>query len=493
MNNILFDKDLISIQQARNLSKSAKAAYELFSTFPQDKVDKIVESIAIAGIEASERLAKIAVEETGYGKVEDKVLKNIFSTKNVFESIKNLKTVGVINRDNSKKIIEIAHPMGVVAAITPTTNPTSTVMFKALISVKARNAIVFAPHPHAVRCSFEAAEVMAKAAENSGAPKGLISCIETSTLEGTKELMASPNIAIILATGGLAMVKAAHSYGKPALGVGPGNTPVYVDKSANLEKAAKDIIISKSFDNGVICASEQSVIVHKDVEPEFREYMIRNGTYFLNEAEIEKVGSVLIKNDAMNPEMVGKDIQVIADAAKISVPAGIKLLAAKLDGVGPKYPLSREILSPIIAYYISDNWESACERCIELINFGGVGHTMVIHSWDEEVITEFAHKKPVFRILINTPASQGAIGLTTSLTPSMTLSTGAWGGGISSDNISAYHLMNIKRVAYEVNPINSSNSNTKNIENNNYSAELTENLIEDIVRKVIENIYTKKI
>jgi acetaldehyde dehydrogenase (acetylating) len=492
MEKKLYDDDLISMQQARQLSAAAKSAYDLFSTSSQEKTDKVVEAMAFAGIRESERLARLAVEETGYGNVEDKIIKNIFGSKNVYESIKDLKTAGVIHRDNIKKIIEIAHPMGVVAAITPTTNPTSTVMFKALISVKARNAVVFAPHPHAVRCSFEAARVMAEAAVGAGAPEGLISCMDTLTLEGTKELMASRNIAIILATGGTAMVRAAHSFGKPAIGVGPGNTPVYVDKSAYLEKAARDIICSKSFDNGVICASEEAVIVHRDVESQFRNIMIKNGAYFLSEAEIEKAGKVLVKGNSMNPEMVGKSVQVIADTAGISVPAGTRLLVGQLSGVGPQHPLSREILSPVVAYYIADNWEEGCERCLELINFGGVGHTMVIHSTDEEVITEFAHRKPVFRFLINTPASQGAVGLTTSLNPSLTLSTGAWGGGISSDNISAYHLMNIKRVAYETNPINPADSQITGSDSGGYSGNATKNLLEDIVSKVIENLYLNK-
>jgi len=491
MDDKLADIDLISMQQARDLSKKASAAYALFSNYSQERVDRIVESMAAAGVEASEMLARLAVEETGYGRFEDKVIKNIFSTRNVYESIRNLKTVGVIHRDNVKKIIEIAHPMGVIAAITPTTNPTSTVMFKALISVKARNAVVFAPHPHAVRCSFAAAEVMEKAAENAGAPQGLISCMNTLTLEGTKELMASDNIAIILATGGLAMVKAAHSYGKPALGVGPGNTPVYVDRSANLEKAAKDIISSKSFDNGVICASEQSIIVHRDIEGEFKSLMEKFGGHFLSDNDIEKMGKAIVKGNSMNPDMVGKDVQILADAAGISVPQGKKLLVAKIDGVGPQYPLSREILSPVIAYYVEDNWEDACKRCLELINFGGVGHTMVIHSMDEEVITSFAHQKPVFRILINTPASQGAVGLTTSLNPSMTLSTGTWGGGISSDNITAYHLMNIKRVAYETSPVNQAGFEGDSSKSE-FSGDATKNLVEDIVTKVIENIYLNR-
>ena len=485
MQNGILDKDLRSIQEARILSRKARIAYEKYSIFSQDRVDSIVEAMAKAGEEASKRLAESAVKETGYGNVSDKIAKNIFSTKNIYSSIKDLKTVGVINRDNRNKIIEIAHPMGVILGITPTTNPTSTVMFKALISVKSRNAIVFAPHPRAVECSREAALVMSEAAERQGAPKGLISCLDIVTIEGTKELMASPDISIILATGGLSMVKAAHSYGKPAIGVGPGNVPAYIDKSADIEKAAKDIMLSKTFDNGVICSSEQAIVVHSDIEAKFRNTIKSLGGYFLSSEEIEKVSRILVKANAMNPDMVGKTTKVIANAAGITIPSNVKLFIAPLEGVGPDYPLSREILSPLVAYYIENNWEDACKKCIEILNFGGLGHSLAIHASDEKVITEFAHKKPVFRILINTPTSQGAVGLTTSLTPSMTLSTGSWGGGIYTDNISAYHLLNIKRVAYETNPINISTTGKIN------QTSLTRDEIESIVREVVENLNIK--
>lgn len=482
MENNLIDKDLLSVQKARNLAAAAKEAYKTYSTYSQEKVDKIVKAMSEAGVEQSERLAELAVKETGYGNKEDKTAKNIFASKNIYESIKDLKTVGVIKRDYKSKIIEIAHPMGVILGITPTTNPTSTVIFKSLISAKSRNAIIFSPHPHAALCSGEAALLMSGAAVSAGAPANLISCLDTVTLEGSKELMASADVSLILATGGTSMVKAAHSYGKPAIGVGPGNTPAYVDKSANLLKAAKDIISSKTFDNGVICASEQAIVVHRDVEVQFRSILKNLGAHFLSEEEIKKVGPVLIKGNTMNGDMVGKTPKIIAEAAGINIDSSTKLLIAPLNGVGPGYPLSREILSTVLAYYVEDNWLDGCHRCIEILNFGGVGHTLVIHSSDEEVITAFAHEKPVFRILINTPASQGAIGLTTSLTPSMTLSTGTWGGGISSDNISAYHLMNIKRVAYEINSINLPSPDISG------SAQIEKDIVESIVRKVVENL-----
>jgi acetaldehyde dehydrogenase (acetylating) len=490
MQEILIDNDLISIQQARVLSGKAREAYDIFCTYSQDRVDKIIEAMAMAGVEASERLAKLAVEETGYGNVKDKITKNLFASKNVYDSIKDLKTVGVIKRDYRRKIIEIAHPMGVVCAITPTTNPTSTAIFKSLISVKSRNAIVFAPHPNAALCSKETAILMQEAAESEGAPSGLISCMSSITMEGTKELMSCPNTSIILATGGTAMVKAAHSYGKPAIGVGPGNTPVFVDRTANLEKAAKDIILSKTFDNGVICASEQAIVAHKDIEPMFRKILENNGGYFLSPQEIEKAGQVLIKKDAMNPAMVGKSVDFIANACGISIPPQTKLLIAPIEGVGREYPLSREILTPVIAYYVEDDWENACRRCIEILNFGGLGHTLVIHSADEEAINAFAHQKPVFRILINTPASQGAIGATTSLVPSLTLSTGTWGGGIYSDNISAHHLLNIKRVAYEVNPVNTAPDKIYEAGKTN-NIDITNEDVGLIVKKVLESLDLK--
>ncbi|MHB1376519.1 MAG: aldehyde dehydrogenase family protein [Candidatus Humimicrobiaceae bacterium] len=484
MLNENLDMDLLSIQKARNLIKSAREAYKIFSTFSQEQVDRIVEAMARAGIEASESLAKSAFEETGYGNVKDKTAKNLFSTKNVYDSIKDLKTVGVISEDRQKKIIEIAHPMGIICAITPTTNPTSTVMFKALIAIKSRNAIVFAPHPSAVRCSCEAADVLAKAAKSQGAPDGLISCLDTVTLEGTTELMSNKEVYLILATGCLNMVKAAHSYGKPALGVGPGNTPVFVDKSANLDKAANDIISSKSFDYGVICASEQSVVVHTDIDAVFKKSLEKYGGYFLSHQETEKAGALLIRNGAMNAQMVGKSPKVIADECGFNIPDSTRLLIAPLNSVGPGQPLSREVLSSIIAYYSRNSWQKCCDLCIEIINFGGVGHTMVVHATDEEVISQFALQKPVFRILINTPASQGAIGYTTSLTPSLTLSTGTWGGGISSDNISATHLLNIKRVTYETNPLSSEKLQSINSNLSSISA----NDIEDIVRNVIKKL-----
>jgi len=486
MENNLFDRDLLSVQKARNLAAAARQAYKTYSTFSQEKVDRIIKAMADAAVNHSENLAELAVKETGYGNKEDKTAKNMFASRNIYESIKDLKTVGVINRDYKNKIIEIAHPMGVILGITPTTNPTSTVIFKSLISAKSRNAIIFSPHPHAVLCSKEAARVMGEAAESAGAPANLISCLDIVTLEGSKELMASPDVSLILATGGTNMVKAAHSYGKPAIGVGPGNTPVYVDRSANLLKAASDIISSKTFDNGVICASEQAIVVHKDIDSQFRSVLKNLKAYFLSEEEIKKVSPVLVKGGVMNADMVGQTPKVIAQAVGINIESSVKLLIAPLYGVGPDYPLSREILSTVLSYYVEDNWISACHRCIELLNFGGVGHTLVIHASDEEVVTAFAHEKPVFRILINTPASQGAIGLTTSLTPSLTLSTGTWGGGISSDNISASDLINIKRVAYEVNSINTASSS--DISGN---TQIKKDIVESIVRKVVENLNLK--
>ncbi len=449
----LQDADLLSIQQARLLSRSAKKAYQAFSDFSQAEVDTIIGAMAKAGLEHAQRLAQLAVEETGYGNVAHKTQKNLFSVQNVYESIKDLKTVGVIARDTDRKITEIAHPMGVVCAITPTTNPTSTVMFKSLVSVKARNAVVFAPHPAALRCSKEAAILMRQAAQSAGAPEGIISCMDPVTLEGTRALMASEDVSIILATGGTAMVKAAHSFAKPAIGVGPGNTPAYVDRSANLDKAARDILGSKTFDHGVICSSEQAIVVHQDIDNPFKQALQGLGAYFLNPRQTAKLAGLLIRAGTMNPAMVGKTPQFLAGQAGITIPEGTKLLVCPLEKVGPHTPLSREVLCPVVAYYVEKDWQLACKRCIEILNFGGLGHTLAVHAQDQQVIDAFAYQKPVFRILVNTPTSQGAIGATTSLTPSMTLSTGTWGGGISSDNISAKHLINIKRVAYETAPL----------------------------------------
>lgn len=452
------DKDLLSIQEARELSRRAKEAQMEFKHYSQDQVDRIVKAMADAGYAAAEKLAKMACEESGFGKVQDKIIKNQFATKNVWESIKDLKSCGVIESLHGGKVLKIAEPMGVVAALVPSTNPTSTAMFKAIISLKCRNGIVASPHPRTANCTAEALAIVSAAAEKEGAPKGLIQCLKNPTVEGTNALMKDKNIAVILATGSTPMVKAAYSSGTPAYGVGAGNVPAFIEKSANVKKAVLDIVYGTTFDNGTLCSSEQAMIVDRSI----REIAINEakaaGCYFVNEEEKKKLGGAILNGGRINPEIVGKPATWIAKYAGFSVPDSTKVLVAECDTVGREEPLSYEKLSPILAFYTVDGWLEGCHMCIDLLNFGGIGHTMVIHSNDREIIMKFALEKPAFRILCNTVSSIGAVGYTTALLPSLTLGPGTWGGSIVSENVSAKHLMNIKHLAFEVNPVNDGNS-----------------------------------
>lgn len=441
--------DLASIQETRELISRAKNAQKAYSGFEQEKVDRIVAAMAKAGFENAWKLAEMAVEETGIGVAEDKVLKNEFASRNVYDYIKDMKTAGIISEDRQKGIYEVADPMGVVAGIVPTTNPTSTVIFKAIIAVKSRNAIVFSPHPRAVKCSMEAARIMEEAAVAAGAPSGLVNCIRLCTREGTDELMSHRDIDVILATGGSAMVKAAYSSGKPAYGVGPGNVPAFIERSADLAKAVKDIITSKTFDNGTICASEQAVLVEEAVAEQVIREFIKQGGYFVNESEQKLLErTVMQSNGSVNPNVVGQSIKKIADMAGISIPVGTKVILAVLKTSGKAAPLSAEKLCPVLGFYVEKDWQKACERAYELLEIGGLGHSLVIHSKNDKIIREFAFKKPVNRILVNTPSSFGAIGLTTGLQPSLTLGCGTKGGNITSDNVGPQHLINKKRLAY---------------------------------------------
>ena len=451
---MILDKDLLSIQEARNLAAKAKEAQLEYQHFNQQQVDKIVKAMAEAGYQASEKLARMACEESGFGVYEDKIIKNQFSTKNVYESIKNLKTVGIIAEEANGKLLKIAAPMGVVCALIPSTNPTSTAMFKALISLKSRNAIVASPHPKTSKCTIEALKILAEASESAGAPKGLIQCMKEPTIEGTDALMHDKNIAIILATGSTPMVKAAYSAGKPAYGVGPGNVPAFIERTANYKKAVADIIYGTTFDNGTLCSSEQSMIVDLPLKEKVIEESTAQGCYFVNAEEKEKLSRTIQTNLKINPEIVGKPASFIAKYAGFEVPENTKVLMASCYDVGKTEPLSIEKLSPVLSFYEVDGWLEGCHRCIDLLHFGGVGHTMVIHSNDEPIIMKFALEKPAFRILVNTPASVGAVGYTTALDPSMTLGPGTWGGSIVSDNVTARHLLNIKSLAFETNPVN---------------------------------------
>lgn len=447
------DKDLTSIAEARALARAARQAQSRLAELSQEQIDAIVTAMADAVTPHAEALARLAVEETGYGVVTDKVQKNLFGSRRVYEFIRPIRTVGVINRIDDKKIVEIAEPFGVVAAVIPSTNPTSTAIYKVLIALKARCAIVISPHPAAVRCISRTVEIMAEAAARAGAPAGSIGIMKTVTLEGTQELMKHRDVAVILATGGMGLVRAAYSAGKPAYGVGPGNAPAYIERSADIPKAVRDIITGKTFDNGVLCSAENSVVVDEAIAEEVRREFQAQGAYFMSPAEIDAVGKAFVSPQRLpNPALVGKAATYIAAQVGITVPAGTRVLVAPLAGVGRDYPLSIEKLAPILSWYVAKDWQEACERCIQILRYGGMGHTMSIHSRNENVILQFGLKKPAFRICVNTPTTHGSIGLTTGLDPAMTLGCGGWGGNITSDNISPRHLLNVKRLAYEVRP-----------------------------------------
>ncbi|MFH2103712.1 MAG: aldehyde dehydrogenase family protein [Chloroflexota bacterium] len=447
----LSDKDLVSVQEARRAVERADEAQRIWAKATQQQVDRVCTAMAEAAFLGAERLGRMAAEETGFGVPEHKKLKNEFASRHVWESIKDIKTVGVINHDPEKMIYEIAWPMGVVAALIPSTNPTSTTINKILIAVKARNAIVNAPHPSAVKCSLEATRLMAAAAESAGAPAGLVNCLTQVSLAGTQELMSHKLTAVILATGGSDMVRAAHSQGKPAYGVGPGNVPVYVDRSADLEKAAKYIVASKAFDHSVICATEQAVVADRPIAGRLAQLMEAEGAYFVDEAQADALRSALFHPDgAIKVESVGKSAQYLAALAGIQVPARARILVARLDKVGREEPLSREKMTTVLGWYEADGWEAGCDRCIEMIQFGGRGHSLIIHATDEKVILAFGLEKPVFRICVNTMATLGAIGLTTRIMPSLTLGSGGIGGAITGDNVTVYHLFNVKRMAFGV-------------------------------------------
>jgi acetaldehyde dehydrogenase (acetylating) len=445
------DRDLASISEARALARRAREAAPKLAELTQEQIDAIVGAMAAATAPLAESFARLAYEETGYGSVADKIVKNRFASEQVYESIRSLRTVGIIRKDAEKKIVEIAEPFGVVCAIIPSTNPTSTALYKILISLKARCPIVLSPHPAAVRCISRVAEVMNEAACRAGAPAGAIACMQTVTLEGTQELMKTREVAVILATGGMGLVRAAYSAGKPAYGVGPGNAPAFIERTADVQKAVLDVVTGKTFDNGVLCSSENSVVLDEPIAEEAKREFTRLGAYFMNPAEIDALGKILVTAQRLpNPALVGKPATYIAEQAGIQVPPDTRVLIAELNGVGRDYPLSIEKLCPVLSMYTVRDWREGCERCIQILRYGGMGHTMAIHSRNEEVILQFGLKKPAFRIVVNTPTTHGSIGYTTGLDPAMTLGCGGFGGNITSDNIAPRHLLNIKRLAYEL-------------------------------------------
>jgi acetaldehyde dehydrogenase (acetylating) len=446
------DKDLISVQQARDLVEAAYRAQVELARFDQAKIDHICEAMAQAVLRESPRVAALAVEETGYGVAADKHEKNRFAAEDVWNYFKSLRTVGVVSE--TKDVVEIASPRGVVAGIIPSTNPTSTAIFKILIAIKSRNAIVLSPHPSAARCINETVKVMRDAGAKAGLPAEAIGCMTTATIEGTEALMKHKMTAVILATGGIGLVRAAYSSGKPAFGVGPGNVPVFVERSADVPKAVQDILTGKCFDNGTICASEQAVVVDAPIEMAVREQFKLQGAYFVSQSEADLLAKVVATPQrTLNPGIVGRSIEVIANLAGISVPPGTRCLMADVAGVGRDYPLSMEKLSPILAFYVADGLERGAARCNEVLHYGGMGHTAGIHTRSREAAVQYGSEMPASRITVNTPTTHGAIGFSTALPPSMTLGCGSWGGNVTSDNVSPLHLLDIKRVAFETRPV----------------------------------------
>src|SRR6266404_4359293 len=447
------DKDLESIEQARELVERAHEAQKTLAGFSQEKLDPIVGAMAHAAREDALRLGEMAHLETGYGSAADKAAKNRFSAEQVYNFIKPLRTAGVIRQTDS--IIEVASPRGVVAAIIPSTNPTSTAIFKILIAIKARDAVVLSPHPSATNCIDETARVMREAGEAAGLPAGAIGCMTIATIEGTQELMKHKRTALILATGGIGLVRAAYSSGKPAFGVGPGNVPAMIERSANVTKAVRDILTGKCFDNGTICSSEQAVVVERPIDSQVRERFAAEGAHFLNNEQQDALTRVVATaTNTLNPKIVGKSPRVIAEMAGFTIPEGTRAMICQLSGVGRDHPLSMEKLSPILAYYVVDNLDEGCERCAQILRYGGMGHTASIHTESRDAARQYGIRMPASPVIVNSPSTHGAIGFTTDLEPSMTLGCGSWGGNVTSDNISPRHLVDIKRIAFETRPIN---------------------------------------
>jgi acetaldehyde dehydrogenase (acetylating) len=448
------DKDLVSVQQARDLVEAAHRAQAEVAQFDQGKIDRICEAMAKAALREAARLGAMAVEETGYGIPADKQEKNRFAAEDVWNYFRGLRTKGVVSE--SKDVVEIASPRGVVAAVIPSTNPTSTAIFKILIAIKSRNAVVLSPHPSAAKCINETARVMREAGVKEGLPAEAIGCMTSATIEGTETLMKHKQTAVILATGGIGLVRAAYSSGKPAFGVGPGNVPVCIERTADVPKAVQDILTGKCFDNGTICASEQAVVCDAPIEQAVREQFKLQGAHFVSAGEADQLAKVVATPQrSLNPAIVGKSVEVIAKMAGLTVPPGTRCLIADVAGIGRDYPLSMEKLSPILAFYVTDGLSACAQTSQQVLAYGGMGHTAGIHTRSREAAVKFGAEMPASRITVNTPTTHGAIGFSTALPPSMTLGCGSWGGNVTSDNVSPLHLMDIKRVAFETRPVKS--------------------------------------
>ncbi len=472
------DKDLMARQEARTLAKASKEAQAQLAQFPQEKLDAVVEAVAKAFSAQAPALAELAVAETGFGNVEDKIQKNRFASDTVAAAVRDMKTVGVLTEDPREKLWQVGVPVGVIAAIVPSTNPTSTVCYKAMIALKSGNTIVFSPHPKASACTLQAAKIVAEAAQKAGAPKGSVACLSIPSMAGCKELMEAQEVRLILATGGPAMVRAAYSSGKPAIGVGAGNGPAYIHRSADVARAMDCIARSKTFDNGTVCASEQSIVVEKELEQTVRQEGARQGFYFMSAQEAGRLAKLLFKpNGTLNPEVVGKPADRLAAMAEFSVPAGTRVLVAREQEAGPTRPYSMEKLCPVLAFFVMDSEEAVLQKAIEVLTHEGSGHTFAIHATDEDVIRRFALQIPVSRFLVNTPAALGGIGATTGLFPALTLGCGAVGGSSSSNNISPLDLIDIRRVAWD--------------QEKQQPVQVDEDLVELLTQKLLERLNSK--
>ncbi|MDX2151579.1 MAG: aldehyde dehydrogenase family protein [Bryobacteraceae bacterium] len=448
---MLHDQDLLSIQEVRTKVEKAWSAWQTFRTFTQAQVDAIVERMGEAGRAHAVELARMAVEETGYGNVQDKTAKNLLCAELLPKSIRSMKTVGVIRELAEERVTEIGVPMGVVAAICPTTNPTSTAIYKSIISLKAGNGVVLSPHPRAKKCTCYTASLMLKAAVEAGAPDGIIQCLENPSIEATNVLMRHERTAVILSTGGSGIVRAAYSSGKPAFGVGPGNVPVLVDESCDMTKTIMKVVAGKSFDYGTVCSSEQTVVAVSSLRPVILEHLQKNNAYLCNDEQRKALEKLLIThNFGVNPKCVGQSPQKIAEMAGFSVPAEARILCCEIGGVGKEHPLSAEKLSPVLSLLFVPDFAAALDACEGILRFGGLGHTCVIHAKDEAHIHEYARRMPAFRVLVNTSSPQGSTGITTNIQPSMTLGCGAVAGNSTSDNVGPQHLINVKRLARSV-------------------------------------------
>ena len=481
-----FDKDLRSIQEARDKVAKAKKAQKILASMDQAAIDRIVTAISQAAAAESARLARLAAEETGFGVAADKEIKNRFAALTLYEAIKDQKTVGVLAENKEQRTIDIGVPVGVVAALVPSTNPTSTVIYKSMICLKAGSPVVFSPHPSALKCILETVDVVRRAAEGAGAPPDAISSLTTPTLEATKTLMEHPDTRLILATGGPGMVKAAYSSGTPAIGVGAGNGPAYIHHTANIPQAVKRILDSKTFDNGTICASEQSIVIARALEGPVTDALKAQGAYLLSEEEATKLGRFILRpNGTMNPAIVGKTAQTVARLAGLTVPPSTRVLVAREKGVGPGFPYSSEKLGPILAFYVEENEEKALARCAELLEWEGAGHTFAIHSEEEAVVRRFASAMPASRVLVNTAASLGGVGATTCLFPALTLGCGAVGGVGHSNNIGPLDLINIKRVAWGVREVDE----LRGVPSSHNRCDISEDELQTLVNTILRRLH----